>query len=371
MFQLTLKKNRDKWIKIIQFNRRYTMRHLITSIAVLGTAFGAGFSAPLHANAQEVNIYSYRQPELIAPLLEAFTDKTGIETNVLFLDKGLEERIQAEGQNSPADLIFTVDIGRLTNAKEKGITQAVENEAINATIPAEYRDPNGHWFGLTTRGRVVYASKERVAQDTITYEELADPKWKGKICTRDGQHAYNIALFASMIAHHGEEEAEQWLTSLKNNLARKPAGNDRAQAKSIYAGECDLGLGNTYYVGLMQTNEKEPEQKEWAKAIKVLFPNTEGRGTHVNISGMALAKHSPNEESALKLMEFLASPEAQEIYAEQVFEYPVAPGTEPSEIVRNFGEINPDSLALETIAKNRKKASELVDKTGYNDGPSS
>lgn len=321
--------------------------------------------------AADVNIYSYRQPELIAPLLDAFTKETGIATNVLYLDKGLEERIEAEGQNSPADLIFTVDIGRLNNAKEKGITQPVENEAVNAAIPAQYRDSEGHWFGLTTRGRVVYASNERVAQDSITYEELADPKWKGKICTRDGQHAYNIALFSSMIAHHGEEFAREWLAGLKNNLARKPTGNDRAQAKAIFAGECDLGLGNTYYVGLMQTNEKEPEQKEWAKAIKVLFPNAGDRGTHVNISGMALAKHAPNKDEALKLMQFLASAQGQEIYAEQVFEYPIGPGTEASEIVQGFGEIKPDTLPIEDVAKNRKRASELVDETGYNDGPSS
>lgn len=340
--------------------------------AILTAVFAASLmGGQASAYADEVNIYSYRQPELIAPLLDAFTNETGIETNVLFLNKGLEERIEAEGQNSPADLIFTVDIGRLTNAKEKGITQSVSDDKINANIPAQYRDPEGHWFGLTTRGRVVYASRDRVAQNEITYEELADPKWKGKICTRSGQHAYNVALFASIVAELGEEKAEEWLTGLKNNLARKPAGNDRAQAKSIYSGECDLGLGNTYYVGLMQTNEKEPEQKEWAKSIKVLFPNANGRGTHVNISGMALAKHSPNKDNAMKLMQFLASPEAQEIYAEQVFEYPIGPGAEPSDLVKGFGEIKPDTLPLESIARNRKKASELVDKVGYDEGPSS
>ena len=331
------------------------------------------FSGP--ARAEEVNIYSYRQPELIAPLLERFTQETGIATNVLFLDKGLEERMAAEGVNSPADLIMTVDIGRLTNAKEKGITQAVDDPAINEHIPAQFRDSEGHWFALTTRGRVLYASRERVAQDKITYEELVDPKWKGKICTRDGQHFYNLGLFASMIAHHGVEYTENWLKGLKANLARKPAGNDRAQAQAIYAGQCDLALGNTYYVGLMMTNEKEPEQKEWAASIKVLFPNGPGagdeRGTHVNISGMSLAKHAPHKENALKLMAFLASPEAQQIYAEQVFEYPIAPGAEPTAIVKSFGEIQPDTLPLEEIAKFRKQASELVDKVGLNDGPSS
>lgn len=326
---------------------------------------------PATALAAEVNIYSYRQPNLIAPLLDAFTEETGIKTNVLFLNKGLEERVEAEGVNSPVDVIFTVDIGRLTNAKAKDITQAVESSTINGNIPEQYRDPAGHWFGLTTRGRVVYASRDRVAQDEITYEELADPKWKGKICIRSGQHAYNVALIASMISNLGEENTEKWLTGLKNNLARKPAGNDRAQAKGIFSGECDLGIGNTYYVGLMQNNEKETEQKEWAKSIKVLFPNAEDRGTHVNISGMALAKHAPNKENALKLMEFLASPQAQTIYAEKVYEYPIAPGTSPSDTVMGFGEIKPDSLALETIANNRKRASELVDKVGFDDGPSS
>ncbi len=321
--------------------------------------------------ADEVNIYSYRQPQLIAPLLDAFTAQTGIKTNILFLNKGLVERVQAEGENSPADLIFTVDIGRLSQSKAGGVTQAVSNDVVNGNIPAEFRDPEGHWFGLTTRGRVVFASKERVAQDSITYEELSDPKWRGRICTRSGQHAYNLALFSSMIAHHGEEKAEQWLTGLRNNLARKPNGNDRAQAKGIFAGECDIGIGNTYYVGLMLTNEKEPEQKDWAGAIKILFPNTDDRGTHVNISGMALAKHAPNRANAIRLMEYLSSANGQEIYAERVFEYPVKPDANVSEIVRSFGEIKPDTLGLDEIADNRKAASILVDKVGYDEGPGS
>lgn len=318
----------------------------------------------------EVNIYSYRQPELTQPLMDTFTKETGIQTNVLFLDKGLVERISAEGANSPADLILTVDIARLTEAKEGGVTQPLNDERINSQIPAQYRDKDGDWFGLTTRGRVVYASKERVTEDTITYEELADPKWKGKLCMRDAQHSYNIGLFASMVAHHGAEYTEKWLAGVKQNLARKPDGNDRSQAKAIMAGECDISLGNTYYVGLMLTNEKDPEEKEWAAAIKVLFPNSADRGTHVNVSGMALAKNAPNKDNAIKLMEFLASDEAQGIYAEKVFEYPVSPKAKPSDIVVGFGTIKPDSLALTDVAANRKVASELVDKVGLNEGPS-
>ncbi|MCB1385879.1 MAG: Fe(3+) ABC transporter substrate-binding protein [Nitratireductor sp.] len=346
------------------------MKHIPQAARAGCTALAALIAAlPTAALAGEVNIYSYRQPELIQPLLDEFTAETGIATNVIFLDKGLVERIAAEGENSPADVIMTVDIGRLQSAEDAGVTQPLEDAVINATIPEQYRDPDNNWFGVTTRGRVVYASRERVAQDAITYEELADPKWKGKICTRDGQHSYNIGLFASMIAHKGEAATEAWLTGVKENLAHRPDGNDRGQAKAIFAGECDIALGNTYYVGLMLTNDAEPEQKEWAASIKVLFPNSADRGTHVNLSGMALAKYAPNKEDAIRFMEFLASPKAQEIYAEQVFEYPVAPGSRPSEIVRGFGEIKPDSLPLAEVAKYRKLASELVDRTGFNDGP--
>ncbi|MBW8318704.1 MAG: Fe(3+) ABC transporter substrate-binding protein [Arenimonas sp.] len=336
--------------------------------ALLGMTVIAATSGAALADG-EVNVYSYRQPELIQPLIDAFTKETGITANVLFLDKGLVERIAAEGANSPADVILTVDIGRLVEAKDGGVTQPLENEVINKDIPAQYRDPAGEWFGLTTRGRVVYASKERVAETAITYEELAEPKWKGRICIRDGQHSYNIGLFASMVAHHGAEYTEKWLAGLKQNLARKPDGNDRSQAKAIMAGECDISLGNTYYVGLMMTNEKDTEEKEWAAATKILFPNAADRGTHVNISGMALAKHAPNKDNAVKFMEFLSSGKAQEIYAEQVFEYPVLPGAKVSDVVASFGEIKPDTLPLVDIAANRKTASELVDKVGLNEGP--
>jgi iron(III) transport system substrate-binding protein len=348
------------------------MFHRLSSLAGCAILPVLLSSALAPALAEEVvNIYSYRQPYLIKPLTDAFTEKTGITTRVIFADKGLAERIQAEGGNSPADVILTVDISRLAGAVDAGVTQPVSNEAINGNIPAQYRDPDGHWFGLTARSRVIYASKERVPEDAITYEELADPKWKGRVCTRSGQHVYTIGLVSSMIANNGEASTEKWLEGLKNNLARKPAGNDRAQVKSIFAGECDVALGNTYYMALMLTNEKEPEQKDWANSVKVIFPNSEGRGSHVNISGMAMAVNSPNRENAVKLMEFLASDEAQEIYAEVNHEYPVAPGVGISDMVKSFGELKADALPLADIAKNRKAASELVDKVGFDDGPSS
>jgi iron(III) transport system substrate-binding protein len=318
-----------------------------------------------------VNIYSYRQPGLIQPLLDAFTKETGITTRVIFAKKGLAERIAAEGANSPADILLTVDIGRLAGAKARGITQAISSDVINANIPAQYRDPDGHWIGVTTRARAIFASKERVAQKAITYEELADPKWKGKICTRSGQHSYSLGLFASMIAHHGAEWTKNWLKGVKANLARKPAGNDRKQVKAVYAGVCDIALGNTYYMGKMQTNEKEPAQKEWAASVNVLFPNSETRGTHVNISGMSLTKNAPNKANALKLLEFLTSAKAQQIYGETNYEYPVKAGVAASDLVRSWGDFKSDNIGLDVIAKFRKEASELVDKVGFNDGPSS
>lgn len=341
----------------------------VLGLAVAG-AIAAGASMPAQA-AGEVNIYSYRQPFLIEPLLDKFTEKTGIETNVIFAKKGLIQRMVAEGRNSPADVLLTVDIGRLTNAVKQDLAQPVDSETLDQNVPARYRDSEGRWFGLTRRGRVIYASKDRVKQDSITYEELADPKWKGRICIRSGQHVYNIALIASMIAHHGEDKTKEWLRGVKANLARRPAGNDRAQVKGIYSGECDLGIGNTYYMAKMATNEEKPEQKKWAASAKMMFPNTDGRGTHVNLSGMVLAKHAPNRENAVKLMEFLSSDEAQRIYAAVNHEYPVKAGVPASAIVQSWGDFKSDDIALEKVAELRRRASELVDEVGLDEGPSS
>ena len=334
------------------------MSRLLLACSVL--SFGAV------ASAQTVTVYSYRQPDLIAPLLEAFTAETGFETDSIFLKKGMIERVQEEGANTPADVFLTVDISRLVALKNAGITQSVDLDAVNSQIPASYRDSEGHWFGLTQRGRVFYVSKD-LDNPPMTYEDLANPAYAGMICHRDGQHPYNNALFASLIANLGAEATEAWMQGLKANLARTPTGNDRAQAKGIYEGECMIGLGNTYYVGLMITNDKEPEQKDWAASMNVVMPNAADRGTHVNISGMAMAANTDNREGAAALMAFLASDKAQEIYAELVFEYPIAAGAAPSEIVAGFGALNADTLALEDIAANAAAASEMVDRVGLND----
>ncbi len=340
-------------------------RAFACALSVLSLA--ATFAAPASA-ADEVNIYSYREPGLMAPLMDAFTKKTGIKANVVFAKDGLTERIKAEGANSPVDVLLAVDIARLAEAKESGIAQPLQSAAIDADIPAAYRDPAGEWIGLSQRARVVFASRDRVTQDTITYEELADPKWKGRICTRSGQHTYNTGMLASIIAHHGEAKAEAWAQAVKNNLARKPAGGDRDQAKSVFAGECDIALGNTYYMAAMETSDK-PEQKEWAKSIKLLFPNAADRGTHVNISGAVLARHAPHKDAGIKLIEFLASDEGQRIYAEIVNEYPLKAGVKVSDRVGAWGTLAANKLPLADIARNRKKASEIMDKVGFDQGP--
>ena len=333
------------------------------TIRISLTAVTLAAAMALPAAAQEVNVYSYRQPELIQPLIDAFTEETGIPVNVAYIDKGLVERLKAEGKRSPADVILTVDVARLAKAVDAGVTQPVESELIEANIPSDFRDPGNQWFGLTTRARIVYASKERVAPGEVTtYEDLADPKWKGRICTRSGLHPYNVALTAAAIYHLGEEGAREWLKGLKANLARKPQGNDRAQVKAIWAGQCDIALGYTYYMGKMLTN---PDQREWAEAVRLDFPVFEGGGTHVNISGMAMTKYAPNREEALKFMEFLTSPEAQEIYAEANFEYPVAPGSKPSELVASWGSFTPDNVNLMDLARLRPTALRLIEEVDF------
>jgi iron(III) transport system substrate-binding protein len=336
---------------------RKVLKYFVSTILLI---FTAGSVA-----ADEINIYSYRQPFLIQPLTDAFTEETGVKVNVAYLRKGMIEKMTAEGKRSPADIVLTVDISRLAAVVDAGLTQPVKNETLKKNIPNIYRDPNNHWFGLTTRARIIYASKDKVADGEVTtYEGLADPKWKGRICTRSGTNAYTVALTSAIIHHHGIEKAEAWLKSVKNNLARKPQGNDRAQVKAIWAGECDISIGNTYYMGKML---KDPEQKAWADSVRIVFPEFENGGTHVNISGIALAKYSPNRENAIKLMEFLSSPEAQKIYALANFEYPIAPNTEPAELVKNWGDFTPDNVNLMDLAKLRStalKLTEIVDFDG-------
>jgi iron(III) transport system substrate-binding protein len=342
------------------------MTIILCRLGFLGLVAAGALLPGSVAQAEEVvNVYSYRQPSLIEPLFKVFTEQTGIKVNLLFAEKGLIERMQQEGANSPADVLLTADVGRLVEAQSKGLSQPVKDEIIESNIPQNLADSQGHWYGLTMRARVAYVSKARVKQDTLSYEELAEPKWKGKICIRSGQHPYNLGLIAAMIARRGEAKTKEWLEGLKRNLAVKPSGNDRSQAKSVYAGECDIAIANTYYMGKMLTNTEEPEQQDWATSVRIIFPSSAEMGTHVNISGMLLAKHAPHVENSLKLMRFLAEPEAQRLYAEGNFEYPVNSSVSPSEIVRAWGTFATDNLPIAEIAKHEKRASELVDEVGF------
>ena len=319
------------------------------------------FATP--ALADEVNIYSHRQPELIQPLLDKFTEETGIDVNVAFVDKGMAERLKAEGDRSPADLVLTVDIGRLIELVDADVIQPVDDEVLKTNIPAEYRDPANMWFGLTTRSRVVYASAERVAPGEVTtYEDLANPKWKGRICMRSGLADYNVALTAAYLLHHSPEETKTWLMALKANLAHKPQGVDRDQVKSIWSGECDIAIGNTYYIGQMLSDDTD---KEYAQAIRIDFPVFEGGGSHMNISGVAMTKAAPDKAAALKLMEWLSSDEAQKIYAETNHEFPVKAGVPRSALVQSWGTFTPDTLGLSDIAKARGDAVKLIEDVDF------
>lgn len=315
------------------------------------------------ALAAEVNVYTTRQAFLIEPVTEAFTKETGIKVNLAYVEKGLVERLKSEGSRSPADLVMTVDIANLQQIVNADVLQPVDSATMKAAIPEALRSPDDLWYGLTTRARVIYASKERVKDGEVTtYEDLADPKWKGRICTRPGVHDYNLALIAAMIAHHGEAGAKTWLTGLKANLAKKPEGNDRGQVKSVWAGECDISLTNTYYMGAMLA---DPEQKAWAESVRIVFPKFEGGGTHLNVSGVAMTKSAPNKDAALKFMEWLASPTAQAIYAEKNTEYPVLKDAKRSELVASWGEFEADDLNLTELAKLRPAALKLVEEVGY------
>ncbi len=314
------------------------------------------------AFAQSVNLYTTREPALLNPVLEAFTADTGIKVNAVFLKDGLQERIRAEGANSPADLMLLVDVGEINAAVDAGITQPLKSATIEKVVPAQLR-PDDNWVTLTKRARIVVASKERVAQDAITYEELADPKWKGKFCIRAGQHPYNNAFFAAYVAHNGPDKAEGYLKALRANAARKPGGGDRDVARDIQSGLCDVAIINTYYIGLM--SQAKNEQKGWFDAIKPLKTTFANGGTHVNVSAVALAKNAPNKDNAVKLVDYMLGEKAQALYANGNFEFPVNAAVTDSAAVKLLGPVAPDKLPLSEVAKQRKSAADLVDKVGF------
>ena len=340
-----------------------------TPRALLCAAAAALLAAAAPARAtDELTLYTTREAGLIQPLISAFTAQTRINVNTVFVKDGLLERVKAEGTRSPADVLMTVDVGNLLDLVEGGVTQPVKSAALETAIPANLRGADGQWFALSLRARVLYADKN-AKLTSFRYEDLADPRYKGKVCIRAGQHPYNTALIAALIAHDGEAKAEQWLRGVKANLARKATGGDRDVARDILGGICDIGLANSYYVGQMKGAREGSDARKWGDAIKVIrpsFASVKGGGTHVNISGAAVAKNAPNRANAVKLLEFLVSPPAQELYAQANYEFPVLKGVALDPIIgETIGDLKVDPLPLTEIAKYRKQASALVDKVGF------
>lgn len=327
----------------------------------------AAFALPASA-AGELTLYTTREPGLIQPLISTFTAQTKIKVNTVFIKDGMLERVKAEGARSPADVLMAVDIGNLLDLVDGGVTQPVKSAALESAIPANLRGADGQWFALSQRARVLYADKG-AKLTSFRYEDLARPEYKGKVCIRAGQHPYNTALVAAMIAHDGEAKTEQWLRGVKGNLARKATGGDRDVARDILGGICDIGVANSYYVGQMKSAKEGTDARKWGDAIKVIrptFANSKSGGTHVNISGAAVAKNAPNKAEAVQLLEFLVSEPAQALYAQANYEYPVRKGVALDPIVAStIGDLKTDPLSLTEIAKHRKQASALVDKVGF------
>ncbi|MFT6559199.1 Fe(3+) ABC transporter substrate-binding protein [Sneathiella sp.] len=337
----------------------------LSAYFLAASAAVAGLTASATAYAKEVNLYSYRQEKLIRPILDEFEKETGIKVNVVFAKKGMLERLKSEGMNSPADAILTTDISRLKAHKDAGVLQSVSSDKLAQNIPAQYRDPAGVWYGLTVRSRVIYYATDRVKPSELsTYEDLADPKWKGRICVRSSSNVYNQSMLAAMIAHKGSAEAEKWAAGIKENLARKPQGGDRDQIKAAAAGECDVAIGNTYYYGKMQ-NAKDKVQLDAVKKVAMFWPNQEDRGAHVNISGAAVTKSAKNKAEAIKLIEFLSDTKAQEFYASSNYEYPVKQGVKLDKTVAGWGNFKADAIGLDKVAAEQVEAVKIFDRVGW------
>ncbi|WP_038051998.1 Fe(3+) ABC transporter substrate-binding protein [Thioalkalivibrio sp. ALJ1] len=336
---------------------------------LIGTAAAIAVSMPLvgcsPADEDEVNLYSARQENLIKPLLDDFTDQTGIKVNLVTGGAdSLLQRLRQEGRNSPADVFITVDAARLHHASEAGVLQGTESDLLNENIPERYRDPDGLWFGLSSRARPILYHKDRVDPDDLsTYEALTDEKWEGRICIRSSDNVYNQSLVAAMIATEGAEHAQEWANGIVANMARPPQGGDRDQIRAVANGVCDIAVANTYYLGLML--DGEGRDREVAEQIGVFWPNQDDRGTHVNISGAGVTAHAPNRENAIRLLEFMTSNEAQEWYAEVNQEYPIRDDVPASEILQGFGEFKSDDIELYRLGDNNAEAVRIMDRARW------
>jgi iron(III) transport system substrate-binding protein len=320
--------------------------------------------APAAPAGQVVNVYSERQPVFLEKVFSRFAEQTGIKVETLFAKDGLVERIKLEGDSSPADLIMVADVGRLDLLKQEGVTQSVQDDLLLGNIPSVYRDPEGHWFGVTRRARILFVHKDSplAGQPAPTYERLGSGNLGGTVCMRVGKHPYNIALIAAYLVHHGGQRTENWLRGLEGSLGRKPQGNDRAQIAAVANGECDYAVANSYYYYKMIN---DPSQKATAEQVVPLFPKFERGGTHINLSGYAMARHAPNRGNALELMRFLTGADAQLLYAEENGEFPVRDELGSGGLSGMIERLDPDGISVGDIASRRAQASELVAKTGF------
>jgi len=334
-------------------------------VITLGLALILGVSAT-QALSSEVNVYSARKEALIKPLLDRFSEQTGIEVNLVTgKADALLKRLTSEGANSPADLLITTDAGRLHRAKDAGVLQPVSSNILNSAIPASYRDPEGYWHGLSVRARVIAYVKDKVNPGQLSrYEDLADSQWKGRICIRSSGNIYNQSLVASLLEANGEEATQTWANGVVKNMARTPKGGDRDQVKAAAAGVCDLAVVNTYYLGAMINGDDE-NQREAAAKVAILWPNQEDRGTHVNVSGAGVTQSAKHREEAIRLLEFLVSEESQAWYASVNHEYPVREGVEWSDTLKQWGQFKADNLNLSRLGINNPEAVRLMDRAGW------
>jgi len=317
-------------------------------------------------SAAEVNVYSARKDHLLKPVLDAFTKETGIAVNLLSADAPqLLERLKSEGKDSPADLFITTDVVHLHAARVAGILAPVNSPVLTKNIPAQYHDPQGYWFGLSARARVIFYAKDRVKPSELsTYEDLASDKWKGRICVRSSSSTYNQSLLGGLIAVDGEPKAEAWAKGIVANMARKPQGGDTDQIQAVAAGQCDLAIANTYYYGGLQTSAKASDRDAAAK-VGIFFPNQADRGAHMNVAGAGLTVSAKNKAEAVKLLEFMAGPQAQKLFAEANSEFPVVPGAKLSPIVEGWGKFKAETVNVAMLGENAARAVLIFDRVGW------
>lgn len=338
---------------------------IASSVFLISTLITVVLLYPAILSAESINIYSHRQPFLINPFLRAFEKETGTKANIIYSSKGLAQRMLAEGKRSPADVVLTVDISRLNVYVDKNLLLPIESQQLFKNIPSHLRDKNNRWFGFSKRARILAVSMDRVDISKLKkIEDIADLRWRGRICSRPGSHVYNRALLASIIAANGEPAAEKWAQGLVQNLAQRPQGNDRTQVKAIFQGVCDIAIINSYYFGKLK-NSKIPEQREWTTNVRIVFTNQKGRGNHINISGGGVARYTKNKKLAISFLEFLSREKAQKLFTQINYEFPGNPNITYGKELLSWGSFSEDKLPIGKIADLAPTAQRIIDRVGW------